>query len=1858
MARKRSPAPEGGTGPKKALRNGEPHPPHPCFVVAIGASAGGQEALEQLFTVMPSDCGLSFLVVMHIPPTGPSFLAEMLERYTSMKTVTAEDEMSLLPNRVQVIPAGRDMVLEGGLLRLRVPDGTHHPVDRLFQSLAADPAFRKVAVVLSGSGSDGATGARAIRDAGGTVLVQDPKTALYSGMPGSIIDAGTADLILPPAEIPLKIAEIARGTCSLLPPTCQPASIDEEFATICGIVKQKTGHDYSSYKPGTVLRRIERRMAVHEIGGLGKYIALLHESPQEAHALGQDILIGVTSFFRDPEAFAVLRRKVIPQLFDGHEAEDPVRVWHACCATGEEVYSMAILMREFMEEQRPDARVQLFATDIDETSIAQARAGLYPADIEGEVGEKHLRKYFAMTDGRHYQVAKQLREMVIFAHHSLVKDPPFSRLDLIVCRNFLIYLNTDMQKRLMSLFHQVLKPGGFLFLGASETVGRHSDLFATVDKKWRIYQRQESGRRTDVPFPFAAMVPRLPSAVRPTRPTGAVLPAPGSFAERFLVERYAPSCVVVNEQYEVVYFSTRTSRFLAPPVGEPTLDIIRMAREELRPSLRAAIHKAFTDQKQVVFRGVKLSGEGDEGTVTIQVEPIGAPPHAGRLATIVFETAPAAAAPLPMSAGEDGSTASESSQDTLVRLLEENLRIAQEQLQATIEQLESSNEGFMSTNEELITINEEYQATNEELQATNEELETSKEELQALNEELSTVNVELKGVVEEVKQANTDLENLFASSEIATIFLDRRLTIKRFSAAMASIFNLIPADIGRPFRHLAGKIDWPTFTLDAETVMAGQPFAEDEITTLDRERCYLKRILPYRDQEGRIDGLVVTFIDISERKQMEERTRHIASFPRLNPNPVMELDAAGKVIYVNPAIGKILEDLGMGRTDTTAILPRDLNDILREWDRRSEAMLSREVTVKERVYSMSVHLVPQFGVARIYAYDSTSRKQAEEALRENEERLRLFIEHAPAALAMFDTDMRYLSVSRRWLSDYGLGERDLIGVSHYDVFPEISAEWREVHRRGLAGEVLRADADRFERADGSVQWLRWEIRPWFSAAGQVGGIVIFAEDITDMKQSESALKRAKEEWERTFDSVPDLIAIMDDKHRIVRANRAMAERLGVASQECVGETCYLAVHDADCPPGVCPHAMTLTDGREHQAEIHEERLGGDFLITTTPLLDEHGAMMGTVHVARDITERKRAEDMMRSRLRLSELARRGEIEELVKAALDDAEHFTDSSIGFFHFVNDDQETLTLQAWSTNTLGNMCQAEGKGKHYPIDQAGGWVDCFRGRVPVIHNDYAGLTHRNGLPEGYAPVIREATIPVIRGDSVVAIMGVGNKATDYTQADVDVLSEFASLVMDLVASKRADEALRRAHDELELRVAERTEELASAINVLQEEIVLREKAEESIRRINRLYAVLSETNQAIVRASDRDSLFHDFCRIAVELGGFILSWVGLVNGDNGQVRKIAASGATGYLDEVRITASEEPLGDGPTGIAIREGTYCICNDFQNDPRTRPWHGQGKAYGIRASASIALKQGGRVVGALTLYADTRDFFDPQQEKLLLQMGADISFALDNLDREARRREAEAALQKETLERLQTLELLRTKEQMLIQQSRLAAMGEMIGNIAHQWRQPLNALGLTIQQLEVSYECGGFSKEQFDASVAQAMEIIYHMSQTIEDFRNFYRPDKEKSWFDLGQLLRKTVSLVEANFREDQITVEIADSDDLEITGYPNEYAQVILNILMNARDAFNERQPDKRRIHIRYGREDGKTVVTVTDNAGGIAEEIMEKIFDPYFTTKDQGLGTGVGLFMSKTIIEKNMGGRLTAANVDGGAEFRIEV
>jgi len=1090
-------------------KGGEQSPPTTPMTVGIGASAGGHEALEQLFAPLPVDSGLAFVVVMHLHAGGPSLLTDLIRRYTSMPVLTAEDGLTLAANTIHVAPPGRELTVARGRLYLhRAGEDSHLPIDRFFASLAKDLGKRAVVVVLSGFGSDGSDGVRRVKEACGIVLIQEPATAVNAPMPQHAIDTGAADLILPPSEIADRLVRIARGDWFRSP--CLLPARDEELQALFAILKARTGHDFSSYKRNTVLRRIERRMAVTGTEDMRQYLDLFEENPQEAQGLCQELLIGVTSFFRDPEAFEFLRHEIIPRLFAQRETEEPVRIWHACCATGEEAYSVAMLILEHLEKEHLQTKVQIFATDLDEKAVAKARIGFYADDLAADVSPERRDRFFTRGEAG-WHVTKQLREMIVFAHHNIIKDPPFSRLNLLVCRNFLIYLTPEIQKLLIPLFHQVLTPGGFLFLGSAETVGLHSNLFTPVDKRWKIFLRQGVKSRADMLFPFAEPVRKLADIEHAVRSSEAHETATVALAEKLLMERYVPARMIINEKNEVVHFSDRAGAYLLTPGGKPTRDLLKMAREELRPPLRAAIYKAFTHQQEIAYRGIHLAVEGGATTINIVVAPIKEPPAGGKLALVIIEPVSPAAVPPPpcMEVSQLGTT----SKDALIRQLEEQLRVTSEQLQSTSEQLESSNERFMLTNEELMTVNEELQSTNEELQST--------------NEELVTVNSELQKKMEELNQSTSDLENLFASSEIATIFLDRELFIKRFSPAMATIFNLIPTDIGRPFRVLNSTIDCSGLPVDAASVLDKLIPIEREVSALDG-RSFIMRILPYWTSEAIIDGIVITFVDISERKRAEEALYQSEWQYRILFDTLIEgfctiemiFNAEGKPVdyrflETNPAFEK--------QTGLSGVQGRLISELAPEneeywYEIYGKVALTGEPIRFEReakaiggYYDICAYRLggAESRKVAILFNNITERKRAEETLRLSEQRRSLALEASQAGT--WEWDLR--TNDNIWSSELW----PLYGLEPYGCEPSYE-EWRKIVHpddRDRTEQTIQEAVRRGEPfsvewrahvATGPERWLMSRGRPLQDGDHRVERYLGIVMDITERKRVEEEKK--------------------------------------------------------------------------------------------------------------------------------------------------------------------------------------------------------------------------------------------------------------------------------------------------------------------------------------------------------------------------------------------------------------------------------------------------------------------------------------------------------------------------------------------------------------------------------------------------------------------------------------------------------------------------------------------------------------------------------------------------------------------------------
>jgi len=913
---------DGAVGPD-AAPDASPTPGATPFpVVGIGASAGGLAAFEAFFAAMPQEegKGMAFVLVQHLSPDHKSLLADLVRRYTRMKVVEAQDSQPVQPGCAYIIPPSHDLSLVGGVLYLNQHADDRRPhltIDHFFSSLAAAQRDRAIGVVMSGTGSDGTQGLREIKGEGGLVMVQAPESAEYDGMPRSAIATGMVDYVLPPAEIP---AQLVAYVCHAFDPARKPAQVplrDGMIKKMCTLLRAQTGHDFSQYKETTLVRRMERRMALRQITQSDDYLRFARENPPEVEAMFRDLLIGVTNFFRDPEAFKVLEQKVIPALLAHKAPHDSLRVWVCGCSTGEEAYSIAILLYEHMLNTRQVLKVQVFATDIDRHAIEQARSGVYPDSISATVSEERLTRFFTPDLQRGtYRIQKHIRDLLVFSEQDVIKDPPFSKLDLVSCRNLLIYLNAELQRKLIPLFHYALVPGGALFLGTSETVGESARLFNVVDRKWKLYVRQpldKIGARPALPD-FMPLVPE--GADRRPHPAGAETgeePATlRQVTEKALVAHYGPAGVLIDDRGQILHIVGRTGKFLEPADGDAAMNILAMARDGLRRELTIAVHKAVAHKQLVAYPGLNVKANGDYIKANMAVRPVDTASGSTVYLVVLEEVPPRPADAPPSLAPAD--------QVDRIAELERELLAKGEYLQTTLEEMET-------TNEELKSTNEEMQSINEELQSTNEELETSKEELQSVNEELSTVNAELQDKVVDLSRANNDMNNLLAGTGVGTVFVDHRLRIARFTPTATQVINFIPTDIGRPLEHVTSNlVGYDRMIDDISAVLETLAPKEAEVQ-VKSGAWYLMRIRPYRTMENLIEGAVITLVDISERKKAEGSLRR--SEARLNAfinqayAGVSEADRDGRFLFAND---RLCEMLGYSREELLRKRLSDLTD--------------------------------------------------------------------------------------------------------------------------------------------------------------------------------------------------------------------------------------------------------------------------------------------------------------------------------------------------------------------------------------------------------------------------------------------------------------------------------------------------------------------------------------------------------------------------------------------------------------------------------------------------------------------------------------------------------------------------------------------------------------------------------------------------------------------------------------------------------------------------------------------------------------------------------------------------------------------
>jgi two-component system CheB/CheR fusion protein len=1001
--RERPPALPEAEGGAEVVRPGDSRFP----IVGIGASAGGLEAYRQLLEKLPADTGMAFVLVQHLDPRHESRLTDLLGRTTPMPVLEVTDGLSVQPNHVYVIPPNANLAIAQSVFQI-TPRGEerapHLPVDFLFRSLAEDRKARAVAVVLSGTGSDGTLGMCEIKARGGITFAQDETSARHSGMPRSAADSGCVDFVLTPEAIALRLADIGQHpylTPAVTPQDPVDPGTEDLYKRILSQVRSASGVDFSQYRASTIRRRILRRMALRNQQSLAGYLQHLEGDRAEAEALYHELLVNVTSFFRDPELFDALKQRIFPEIVAGRPLSAPLRVWVPGCSTGQECYSLAMALVEYFDDRPVRPPIQVFGTDLsDPNSLDKARAGIYPESIEGELSPERLRRFFVKED-HHCRMSREIRDLTVFARHDVTADPPFSHVDLISCRNLLIYLSTPLQRQVLPTFHYALDVPGFLVLGSAETVGDHGDLFEIVDRTHKIYAKKATAVRSRLHFATHDLKTSVGPAARRAAGPGSI---PADFqreADRILLGRYSPPGVLVNENLDIVQFRGRTSPYLEPPPGEPTTNVLKMAREGLFLELRSALAEAGKENRQVRREGVRLRAGGDAREIGLEVVPV-KPPGAGDACFLVLfhEAASpggdAAAAEAPPLLAADPAAHPAADQRELV-LLRQELGATKEYMQSLVEQQDAANEALRSANEEILS-------RNEELQSTNEELETAKEELQSANEELTTVNEQLQHRNLELTQANDDLSNLLSSAALPVVMVGGDLRIRRFTEPAKDVLSLLPADVGQPLGDLKPAVDVPDFDKLIERVVATGERAEREVQ--DRAgRWYSLRVHPYRTAGDEIDGAVIVLVDVDQARRAQQellgqaaQLRRQASLLELSQDAIIVRDAENRILSWNrgaqemygwaaeEALGKPLDALLHTSPGTWAELNAEL-DAKGTWEgelrqaRRHGATIIvhiREVVVRDEAGRRSAVL----SIKR----DVTELKRAMEALLEADRR--------------------------------------------------------------------------------------------------------------------------------------------------------------------------------------------------------------------------------------------------------------------------------------------------------------------------------------------------------------------------------------------------------------------------------------------------------------------------------------------------------------------------------------------------------------------------------------------------------------------------------------------------------------------------------------------------------------------------------------------------------------------------------------------------------------------------------------------------------------------------------------------------------
>ena len=1195
-------------------------------IVGIGASAGGLSAFKGFFEAMPAQSGMAFVLIQHLDPIHESLMVELLSRHTQMKVIQVEDRMQVEENHVYMIPPNWDLAIRNGELLLINPAhrrGMRMPIDFFFKSLAQDQKEKAISIILSGTGNDGTAGLRAVKSYGGTVVVQSPEEAQYDGMPTSAIATAVVDSILPVSEMPQRLMSYIQHSYVRRFFGTSPSEINEleEFNTILTIMYARLGHNFHYYKKNTVIRRIKRRMRLKQLEKLQDYVSYLRQNPAETNELFKDLVIGLTGFFRDKESWELLEKLAIIPLIEAKK-ENPIRVWVPGCSTGEEAYTVAILLREKFEQLniRPD--FQVFATDIDSNGLDFARTGCYPESIASDISIRLLEKNFIKIDGS-YQVSAKLRENIIFSAQNLISDPPFSKLDLISCRNLLIYLDSSIQKKVIQLFHFALNEGGFLFLGNSESIGNQRELFEPFSKKWRIYRRLETN------LPVRGNFPILPKKRgwnrRLVREEERIKPTikPAEIVKEALLAQYAPSSVLINRNHEILYHYGDTVKYLDYPTGEHSNNLYTLVREGLTTRMREAVHKSIQTNKPVSILGAWLRRDSQYYKVDVTVTPLKAYKGAEGLLLVSFRDV------IEKESQQSGEVFQDA-ENPVIKHLGNELISTKQELQNTIEELETANK-------ELKAFNQEIMSMNEQLQSANEELETSKEELQILNEEFNTVNNELQEKIRNQEQAHNDLMNLINSTHIATIFLDTQFRIKLCTPASKNLFNIIHTDINRPLHHITTKFDDPDLANDTKKVLNTLKISNKEVQN-DEKRWYQRKILPYRTHDNRIRGIVLTFEDITELRKntdiLASQNLRYADAQQIAHLGNWELDLTTNTLEWSNEVYEIFEieknEFGVNyKAFLEAVHPEDREFVSNAYTQSVRNKTPYNIThrlllnngrvkyvneICRTEYDSNGYPIRSVGTVQ----DITELKELKDELRATEIRYRALFDHLSSGVAVYQAidngdDFIFLDFNPAGERIDAIQKKDLIGKRITEVFPGVRdfGLFKVLQRVWKTGHTEQFP-DSFYHDERIKGWRKNEVYRLPSEE-----IVAVYNDVTNQKAIENTLYISQSEKELILEAVSEVILHLGINKKIKWASKTAADVLGKHLNELIGRQCHeVCEHDsAACKS--CPFTRSL-----HSHQIEKGKLtdlkGKIWNVVTKPLFDAKGKMIGVVEIRNQI----------------------------------------------------------------------------------------------------------------------------------------------------------------------------------------------------------------------------------------------------------------------------------------------------------------------------------------------------------------------------------------------------------------------------------------------------------------------------------------------------------------------------------------------------------------------------------------------------------------------------------------------------------------